>query len=424
MITVDNYLGDLLYGTLFGGQREFSLRSYRKAFEIVIGARGKDKALLEAIDLQYGFSNSDTAELQRVLKMLEGNSMFQSHKLMYVNKLMLESWQKITMAAYMIEQGSFYAHSLDEHGILVYDETMDKRFYGGKDTLYQKKVYEATKLKMAKERKGLTGTVTDDYDDRQLAKAYTEFDINYLKEKIVELYSSLDNSSKSLAIYYTFMGFITKMRTWLFAKMGRYFKKPMSAAEGFAMSRLKKITDPNAEGGYRLEWVGEASEGIIYSLFGLGRLFMEYRTEMFTNGTVTEVQKKNMSKLLADMIVSAVFAIATTGLFALGDEEKGEKDPLKAMLHQRGMMATSDVFILKALIDTTLGNGSMFIGVGIIKNAFSRLLSTFILSGSYLFNDDVTGEDLLESYRKTAGGFYGPINSANQVYDIYNYYED
>jgi hypothetical protein len=62
-------------------------------------------------------------------------------------------------------------------------------------------------------------------------RAWTTFDANHIKEIIVELYSSLDDTSKSLATYYTYMGFIAKMRTWLFSKTARYFAKPMTARE-------------------------------------------------------------------------------------------------------------------------------------------------------------------------------------------------
>jgi len=423
LLTVDNYLSDIVYGALFKGTREFSLSSYRKAFSMVINPTGKSSKILEAIDLQYGFSNSDAKEMQRVLKMLEGNSIFQSHKLMYVNKLILESWQKITLAAYMIEQGSFEAHSLDSNGKLIYTETDDKRFFGGGDALYKKKFYTATKRKMVTERSGLTGDSTVPYDDRKLSKAYTEYDINYVKEKLVELYSSLDNSSKSMAIYHTYMSFLIKMRTWLFAKMGRYFKKPMTAEEGFAMSRLRKVTDPSAEGGYRLEWTGEASEGILFSVIGIGRLLIEYKTDIFTNGKVTEVQKKNMSKLIADMIVGLAFSAAASGLFGLLDDET-KKKPLVALAYKRFMMATGDAFLIKSMIDTVMGNGAMFIGPAIIKNAFSKAFSAVWVTGVYSVGGDVEGADVLESYLRAAAGFYGPIKSGTQLYDIYESIDD
>jgi hypothetical protein len=46
---------------------------------------------------------------------------------MFINKMMMESWQKITM----VYAGArhFYAHSIDEDGNLKYDEKKDKRFH-------------------------------------------------------------------------------------------------------------------------------------------------------------------------------------------------------------------------------------------------------------------------------------------------------
>jgi hypothetical protein len=50
-----------------------------------------------------------------------------------------------------------------------------------------------------------------------------------IKELIVELYSSLDDTSKSQRLI-TYMGFIAKMRTWLFSRL-QDILKPMTAEE-------------------------------------------------------------------------------------------------------------------------------------------------------------------------------------------------
>jgi hypothetical protein len=81
------------------------------------------------------------------------------------------------------------------------------------------------------------------------------FDANHIKEIIVELYSSLDDTSKSLATYYTYMGFIAKMRTWLFSKTARYFAKPMTAEENESASRLVKVMN---EDGLTIDMSGKA----------------------------------------------------------------------------------------------------------------------------------------------------------------------
>jgi hypothetical protein len=71
-------------------------------------------------------------------------------------------------------------------------------------------------------------------------EAWTFF-TNHIKEIIVELYSSLDDTRivSNLLLYY--MGFIAKMRTWLFSKTARYFAKPMTAEENESASRLVKV---------------------------------------------------------------------------------------------------------------------------------------------------------------------------------------
>jgi hypothetical protein len=54
-----------------------------------------------------------------------------------------------------------------------------------------------------------------------MKRAWTT-DANHIKEIIVELYSSLDDS-KSLATLYLY-GLYAKMRTWLFSKTARYLQ--------------------------------------------------------------------------------------------------------------------------------------------------------------------------------------------------------
>jgi hypothetical protein len=62
--------------------------------------------VIEAIDRTYGIATSDTAALKEMMNKLETKNIFQSKNLMFINKMMM-SWQKITMVAYMLEQGTF-----------------------------------------------------------------------------------------------------------------------------------------------------------------------------------------------------------------------------------------------------------------------------------------------------------------------------
>jgi hypothetical protein len=66
------------------------------------------------------------------------------------------------------------------------------------------------------------------------------------------------------------MGFIAKMRTWLFSKTARYFAKPMTAEENESASGKgyeRRRTD------YRYEWKGSETEGILYTVYWLANSF-------------------------------------------------------------------------------------------------------------------------------------------------------
>jgi hypothetical protein len=421
LVTTSNYLGDKLYGALFSGNREFSAKSYTEAFNLVAFNFGTEKDIINAIDRTYGIATADTASLKEMMNMLESKSIFQSKNLMFVNKLMLESWQKITMVAYMIEQGTFYAHSLDEKGNLIYDEKKDKRFHfahDGADPKFirdRKKFYDATKQELAKQRNGLNQDSNTPFEERTLKKAWTTFDGNYVKEMIVELYSSLDDTSKSLATYYTWMGFIAKMRTWLFSKVPRYFQAPMTAEENESTSRLVKVIDESDPDRYRYEWKGEPTEGILYTIWSMAEQVAEYKTEVFQKGSLHEKQKKNVSMLLGDLIVFSVLGAAASGIFKYALDDETRDDEMVKLVYQRWEMATSDVFVLKSIVDMTTGSGSMFIGLSVAKRFLSSAVDTALIAPKILTDPETTLADFTSAAQIMAKNAYGPFKSIDMV---------
>lgn len=419
LITVDSYISDKLYGALFKGQRKFSFKSYLKATEIIWSPSHKDKKLVEAINMTYGFTNIDTKELKETLNKLEKHGIFQSKHLMYVNKIMMENWQKITMTAYMIEQGTFYAHSIDADGNLVYDETKDKRFIpqpgDTKEVLREKELKkEAIKQQLAKERYGLTGTSAEPFEKRKMARALTNYDANALKELIVELYSSLDESSKSLATYYTWMKSVSKMRSWMFAKIPRYFQKPMTAEENASAAKLVKIKDPDAPDGYRFVWKGQATEGIYYSVISLIKSIGEYKLKAFKGENLTEVQKENFGKLLADLLVSSIVSAAAYGIFKYALDDDDKENEIVQLVYNRIMMATGDVFFLKSLVD--LQSSSMFIGLSIAYRFAVSLYKSVYMGGQLLFDEDTSFDEFTGALNKLMESAYGPYRSISTIY--------
>lgn len=423
LVTTSTYVADKMYGVMFNGTREFSAKNFAKATTMIWQPGGKYKPVIEAIDQLYGMTNMDTRNLKEMLNTLEANSALQSKHLMFINKIMLENWQKITMVAYMLEQGTFYAHSVDSNGILTYDEREDTRFNGIGESLKtqadKKEKYIATKLQLMKQRNGLTGTTDDEFETRKLKRAWTTYDVNYVKELIVEAYSSMDESSKSLATFYAISGAFFKMRTWLFPKIPRYFQKPMSADENSGVSKLQKVEDESTPLGYRYEWKGTESEGIMYTLEYLMRNAGEQKHWIFSKGAwkfKNENQKKNMSKLLADVSVISFILAGVNGIWAYALDDEMREDETAQLIKNRMTMAASDVFLLKSLLDITTGNGSLFISGAIAVRAVSSVLRAAALTPQALYNDEVGVEEIGAAYSeigKNTIGLYKTMQMAS-----------
>jgi len=431
-ITAAKLVEDSLYGLVFKGQREFSAASYARAYAIMhTPGESKDRAKVNAIDAEYGFTNNDTIALAAEKKLLEGSFLFQSKSYMAGTKFIMETWQKITLAAFMIEEGSFDAHYIDAEGNLQYDETKDKRFStntGDPDkNLYNKKRYEATKEALAGEYKGLIGKDGDKYEDKKLAKAYTGNDMNYLKEMIVEMYSAMDASAKSLATSQAWLAPVIKMKTWIFSKTARYFQKPLSAEMNRSGARLKEVKNLKAEGEYDLRWQSEPTEGILYTLKNTMIQLHEYKYmawrdvgKDYKDLEFTEYQKKNFSKLVGDMIVFAFMGAALYGWNALGDDDEPDS-PLEAMAKARFEMAQGDVFFLYGLLDT-MSSGSMFVPVSIITRQLESMINAVQVGAASAVKEDVSADDLKAALNKMGGASYGPYRTIEAIHDeiIYN----
>jgi hypothetical protein len=429
MVTLSNYFADKLYGVLYGGQRRFSSESYKKAV-YAVWLDSKKRAVIDKIDQLYGITSSDSSQLKEVLNKLEQKSIFQSKHLMFFNRLMLDNWQKITMTAMLMEQGSFDAYSIDEYGNLKYDEDKDDKFNWtgaatAEESTYKKKVYDATKLELGKFRGGLTGNDSMDIKDRKLNRSLTEYERNEMKELIAQVYSSMDEESKGLAMYYTALGFMSKMKSWIFPKMPRYFQGYMTEEENESMKHLVKVDDPTAEGGYRLEWRASESEGILYTM---KYLFGEVRRLgpvdfIKADSTLKPHQQENVAKLLADVGMWATLSLAAWGLFSMMFGDDDDKDPAAELLYKRYMAATGDVFLLYSLVDMMSGNGSAFISISIAARAAGSLLNLGVAGAGLLGGEDKSQQEFLSALNRVARNTHGVYRTGEFVFDVVNYEE-
>ena len=207
------------------------------------------------------------------------------------------------------------------------------------------------------------------------------------------------------------------MRTWLFPKIPRYFQKPMTAEQNQSASLLTRVEDPDAEDGYRYEYRGTATEGILYTVQSMARQLAEYKLEIFKKGTLEEHQKKNLSKLLADMFVFSAMSAGAAGIFAAMFDDDDEKSDLAKLVYQRWMMATGDVFLLKSLTDMTTGNSSMFISVSVGFRLLKAITNATVVSGQAIIDPETTVQDALRATNNVLRNSAGIYRSLEMGYD-------
>ena len=415
-ITATNYLSDKIFGAVFKGQREYSAAAYAEARKII--ATGSHDKIIEQLLGTYGILESDVSALMKSMNMTEKHMLFKSDTMMALNKVPLQLAQKTTFLAYMLHQGSFHAHSLDADGNLIYDEKKDKRFHFANQGLpadeyeYKKKFYEATKLQMAKEKGGLAGDPAN-YDKQVINKVYTGYEANHIKESIVELYSSLDDSSKSLITYYGHFAAIGKMRGWIFSKLGRYYMPAKSKDSNESAAKLTKVSTP--DGGYTLEWVGTESEGILQTLWAATLQLQETRSV-----NLKPHQKKNMANLISDVLLFTVLTLGINFAYGLLDDEN-KKNPLIVLIHERALMGVKDLLVIMSIYEMTTGNGSMLIGYSIAARALRQAIQATVTTVKYTYDDETKTEDVSQELVKFIRSAFGPANSIALIIESINH---
>ena len=419
-ITASVYWGDKLYGLMFSGVREFSAKSFRTAINYVFINKGEKHQVVQALDHKYGISNNDSEKLRSLLAQVNRDGLFSTQNLMFINEYMLTSWQQVTMAAFMIQEGSFDAHSMDKSGNLIYDESKDKRFFNvaktPKERRELKEHYDLVKQELAKSPDGLKGDRGDSYESRKLGQAWTGYDSNYVKELVVSAYSSMDQAGRSNASFYTFMALFRNMKSWLTGKIPKYFKKPMSSGRNKSLSRAVRINDPSAPDGTKLVWQAPGAEGIIWSVLSITRQLYEYKFQIVSKNHLQPHQKKNLAMLAGEILQMTLMFGIGNALFANVGDDKDERSELQKLAHKRWLMAANDVFLGASILDIAAGNSSMLISISILTRSLKSMGNAMFGAGESLLVGTEEA-DLAAKVNKMLSSSYGLYKSGEVIYD-------
>lgn len=402
-------------------QKTISVRSFNRAHGIVMSRKKETSDLVTALDIMYGISIYDQKAVSDKLNMLESSNITNSNALMSLNKMPLDFGQRVVFIAYLIDRGSYDAHSLSTDGSnrLIYDESKDLFFRKlSSDTkdkkLLKDKLKASTKTELAKELNGLDGKFSDPIADRKMLKALTRYEANSLKDSVVETFSSMDSAGRSNASFYIILAPFLKMKQFLIAKFPRYFGSYLSADENQSAAQQVRIPDESAEGGYRIEYKSFSSEGIFYSLGSLFGLLLAKGHKM-KREDFTENQFENYMKLFTDVMMMALYSIIGTGIFGAlqGDDE--EEDPFLALLKARYEMATYDIFFLYSLGKVVGSNSSMSVTLSVTLNTLGSFASLFVgVIGTGA--EDFTAQDYSDLMFEFIGDTHGIGKSVELLY--------
>jgi hypothetical protein len=195
------------------------------------------------------------------------------------------------------------------------------------------------------------------------------------------------------------------------AKVARYFGKPQTAEEGESASRLVKVIDETADGGYRMEWKGDPTEGIIYTLGSMTRQLVEYRTDIITKGSLTDKQKRNLGYLASDILIWSLFSFAASGVFKFALDDEDRKDPVVQLIYKRWLSGAQDVFVPMTILDMVAGRGSMMVSISVLKKSLEDAARVGVVGSQVLVDPDVTGEQLTEATGRLLKDSFGPAKT-------------
>lgn len=291
------------------------------------------------------------------------------HGFAMIQAVLRQSVQAIVLAQMHKSGITEKAFKRDANGILVYDETKDDRFYVYDPDLKlenQKKSAPTSQEDTAKHelwkahRRQLLKEGGIDVETHKITRPFIIEELQSFKNQAVRLVGAMDNS-EALGIEYVALGrAAAAYKKWIRQKIANYWT-PKS--KSFKMGAWKEI-----EG--ELKYVYEDFEGILNTVFSLAKDIREIGFSATFSG-MTNIQRRNLSKLMADLLLTAAFTLILLELF-----KELFDDQLIGQELNRGLSnAASDIFPLLAVINTIKGSpmAAISITIDVAKNTTRTL---------------------------------------------------
>jgi hypothetical protein len=350
---------------LMGNKNVFSVGSWVQAQGIMSGVAGAKTVnqiaaaitnsragdvmsfeLLEKVDglmRKFRILDMDYSKLAGAEHNLYGTT---AQQLPYIFMQSADMFNKaVFMIAQMIEEGSWAAYSTKD-GEVVYDEKLDARF------------------------KTPDGQLTRDYLARELGVkpgdtlpvGHDNNMMNKIRKQVADCFGTTTKEDQALARSITIMRAFSIFRTWIAAKLKRYWSG--ETTDMMNLGNLEIAVDEN--GNKYKRWAASFNEGIYMTFVNGYRLSRTVgASQVWAN--MNEAQRNNVYKATADTVVLAsIFAML---LCIFDDDERNREKGLPAYVWS----STLDLRVASAsgVVDSYKNTSAMF-------NMLASILSTMM----------------------------------------------
>ena len=354
----------------------FGFKSWAKSGKMMMS----NHRLLKQIQAEFGLDESNSMYLKSANKLKSMRSDWMEIGFTPTRTTMKAVHMQIMIAS-MIEDGSFNAYSLDEDGVLQYDEKKDPRFYNEKGELINEEFLLAVKNQALQE-----GYSLEDYDpenpkeliERKLLYGYTFKERETIRSKSVDMIGVIGKEGEAKFSQIAVLRYFMKFKAWIIAKANLYMRGNQMSE---VYSEWKRIE--NSDGTLSYELIDTEIEGIFQSMASIINKITVYKLKVLKNGSLTTIEKRNLAILASHLIHFAALVGMSSALYlTCSTDDKGEggcwvddtiigKTSQSLLKNVRG-----DIMTPISIYEMIFDQGSLFAGIDAMKKLAIRIAQT------------------------------------------------
>lgn len=295
----------------------FGMKEWTNAIRVSMTPSGNK--LLNAMAERYYIDDWQEKDLARSFRHSKTSKVAMGgHFLNYANWWTDHQARMVVMAAQMLKEGSFYAHSLGKDGEIHYDEKKDRRFYKEDGTFTEDG--EALRNNM-RDQLEADGTMKD--PDGKLPRAYdmrSTRNFKYIADKYVVGAMDAPNQAMLNGVWYGKM--MTTFKNFMITRIHNWSGRPGESDLGGSYKVHR-----TADGRELVGWEKRRTSSYLYSMAALIRGVVEAKgMGLKAYGNLKPEEKRMLAKMSFDVLVFIAAYAAYALLTAPPDDPEKDDD--------------------------------------------------------------------------------------------------